>query len=415
VNRYLMLLASWVLATESLAAQAPAVTLDEALRLFGANNLELRLARSEAAHAAGLARQAGAFPNPSLNATHEPLRGGGTSYSESYVTLSQRFEVSGSRGARSAAGERRLEAATMRLRADSIRLAFEVKQAYVDAVRAQQTLTVANRITEVFRTASGRAAERHESGDVSLYAARRIALEHARYETLLADAELEVEERQSALALLISPEGADLRVAAASLPTDGPADVAPAFLEPAVADRRAELAAAESTVEAELAESRLTRAERIPDLTATGGLKSQSDGFRGAYLGLSLPIPLFDRGGGAVAAAEAGAQAALERLTLTRRQIEVDVVHAADTYRRIRQRADLLLGREVETDDLLDIALIAYDEGEMELVELLDAADALFEARRATTALESSLWIAYFDLERAVGGFGDAPATEVGQ
>ena len=415
IRHFIVLAFLSLVGDESLAAQTPTVTLDEALRLFASNNLELRLARSDAAQAAGIARQAGAFPNPSVNATHEPLRRAGASYSETYLTFSQRFEVSGSRGARSTAAERRFDAATLRLQADSIRLAYEVKRAFVEAARAQEMLEVTDRITEVFRTASDRAAERYESGDLSLYATRRIAVEHARYETLLADADLEVDERQSTLALLISPEEANLRIAATSLPAAMPPEVAENLRIATAAERRAELAAAQAVAEAEAADARLSRGERVPDITATGGFKRQSDGLRGAYLALSLPVPLFDRGRGAVEAAEAGAQGARERLALTRRQIENDVVHAVDTYDRLRRRADLALGREGEAGDLLDIALIAYDEGEMELVELLDAADALYEARRAATTLESSLWIAYFDLERAVGGFDGAPAGEVEQ
>jgi cobalt-zinc-cadmium efflux system outer membrane protein len=398
------------------AGQAPAVSLDEALRFFASNNLELRLARSEALEAGGLARQAAAFPNPSVNATHEPLRGGGRSYSETYLTVSQRLEIGGSRGARSSAGERRLEAARMRLRADSIRLAFEVKRAFVEASRAQGMLDVTGRITEVFRSAANSARDRYASGDISLYAARRIAMERARYETLLADAELEVDERQSSLALLISPEGDDERIAATALPAPTPPPAPRALLATNTIGRRAELDAAQAELEEELAEARLSRSERIPDLTATGGFKRQSDGLRGAYVGVSFPVPFFDRGGGAIDASDAGAQAAQERLALTRRQVENEVIHAIDTYSALTRRAGLVTGLDdQESGDLLDIALVAYDEGEMELVELLDAASALYEARRAETSLQSSLWIAYFDLERAVGGFDDAPGAEVEQ
>ena len=57
-------------------------------------------------------------------------------------------------------------------------------------------------------------------------------------------------------------------------------------------------------------------------------------------------------------------------------------------------------------DDLLDIASVAYAEGEMELIEWLDAAEALLEAELARVRIRADLWINYYDLERAVGGFG---------
>ena len=62
-----------------------------------------------------------------------------------------------------------------------------------------------------------------------------------------------------------------------------------------------------------------------------------------------------------------------------------------------------------EDPDLLQIAQVAYDAGEMDLVQLLDAAEALWGARTAQVRLKADLWTAYYDLERAVGGF-DIPA-----
>jgi cobalt-zinc-cadmium efflux system outer membrane protein len=399
-----------------LSGQAPeqrSVTLEEALELFVEGNLELRVARAGAAQATGLARQAGAFPNPALNASHEPLSGDVGSYSETYVTASQRVEISGARGARSDAGDSRSRAADERVRADSARLAFEVKRAYVEALRAQQSRETTRRITDVFREAARSATERFQEGDVSLYVLERIRVERARYETLLADAALQVGSAQRMLALLVAPSEAS-RLAAAPLPSASPPEVEGASPDLAAVERRPELVAARAEVEAQTARARLSRAERIPDVTATGGFKRQSDGLRGAFVGLS--VPLFDRRAGAVAAAEAELRAAEERLALTRRQLENDVLQAVESYQTLRERSTLLgEGAAAGETDLLDIALVAYGEGEMELVELLDAADALYRARTAESTLRASLWIAYFDLERALGGFatdsapGDQP------
>jgi cobalt-zinc-cadmium efflux system outer membrane protein len=406
------LVALLVLAAGPASAQdARPIGLDEALGRFAADNLELRLARSRAERAAGVARQAGAFPNPSLNATHEPLSGGGGSYSETYLTASQRLELSGSRGARSDASGRRRDAALELLRADSLRLAFEVKRAYIETLLAQERRAVTARIAGVFRTAAESASERFDAGDVSLYSLRRIRVERARYETLLADTEMEVGSAQRLLAAVVAPTGSETRLAAAPLPAATPPAVPEGVLGLAAVEGRPELAAARAEVQAEEAQARLVRAERIPDLTATGGFKRQSDGLRGVFLGLSVPLPVFDRGGGAVEAADAGLRAAEERLALTRRQLENDVLRAIEAYRTLLARAGLLTEDPAGGDtDLLDMALVAYGEGAMELVELLDAADALHEASIAEARLQASLWIAYFDLERALGGFDGPPA-----
>ena len=112
-------------------------------------------------------------------------------------------------------------------------------------------------------------------------------------------------------------------------------------LESAI-DQRPELAVADAEVGAARAGSRLARADRIPDITATGGYKRQSDGFNGAFLGLSVPLPLFDRRGGAVATSEAQIRASEERLELTRRQVQADLRKTIESYRSLRLRSDLL-------------------------------------------------------------------------
>ena len=396
-----------LLAAAPIAGQQPrAVTLDEALELFVANNLELRVARAEAAEAASLARQAAAYPNPTLIGSHEPLSNGDGSYSETYVNLSQRFEWPGTRRARRDAAARTAAAAAARLTADSARLAFEVKRAYTEAAQAARAERVLTRVTEVFRTGERNAEERYAAGDISLYDRRRIGLERARYETRLAEAVLDAASARRQLALLVAPNAEDPQLAPADSLTGLPPVIVPEqVLELALA-RRGEVAAAGAAAGSERAAASTARRERIPDLTATGGYKTQSDGLNGAFLGLSLPLPLWDRRGGAVDAAEARLAAAEARLALTRRQVENDVQRALETYESLARRAEPL-GRTVtgEAADLLDIARAAYAEGEMELIELLDAAEALWEAQTAEARLRAELWTAYYDVERAVGGF----------
>jgi cobalt-zinc-cadmium efflux system outer membrane protein len=396
-------------------AQEPrAITLDEALELFDTHNLELRLARAEAAEAAARARQAAAYPNPTLIGSHEPLSDGDRSYSESYLNLSQRLEWPGTRSARNDAAARTAAAAVARLAADSARLAFEVKRAYTEAARAERAERVLTRVTQVFRTGEQSARERYAAGDISLYDRRRIRVERARYETRLAEAGLDAAAARRQLALLVAPTAEALQLAPAdSLAGLPPVIVQERALELALA-RRGEVAAARAAVESARAAASVARRERIPDLTATGGYKTQSDGLTGAFLGLSLPLPVWDRRGGAVAAAEARLAAAESRLALTRRQVENDVRRALETYESLSRRAELLGATATdEAADLLEIARVAYAEGEMELIELLDAAEALWEAQMAEARLRADLWTGYYDVERAVGGFdGDTNDRE---
>ncbi|HUF67005.1 MAG TPA: TolC family protein [Longimicrobiales bacterium] len=389
------------------AQEARRVTLEEAIRLFATNNIELRLARADAAEAAALATQAAAWPNPALVATHEPLSAGGWSYSETYLNLSQRLEWPGTRAARRESAEQGATAAAAGLAADSARLAFEVKRAWTGAAMAERAEAVLGRVTEVFREGERSADERFSGGDISLYDRGRIRVERLRYETRLAEAAIEAAAARRRLAQLIDPAGQTIEMGPADSLSGSPAAVAADRVLARALARRAEIAAAEAALASARAGASVARGERIPDVTATGGLKNQSDGLTGAFLGLSIPLPLWDRRDGAIDAADARVAAAGHRISLIRRQVESDVRRALDVYTSLAERARLY-GPADEAVDLLDIARVAYGEGEMELIDLLDAAEALSDAQIAEIRLRADLWTSYYDLERAVGGF-DGP------
>ena len=394
-----------------LVAQGPArrVSIDEALRLFAANNLDLRVARLELAESRGVARQAGAFPNPRASVTHEPLSGGTTDYSESYFSLSQRLELPGRRSSRREEAAFAVRAAQARLVADSTRLAFEVKRTYVEAVLAEELRGVTERVAAVFREAARSGGVREAEGDISRYDLQRILVERARYENLLAHAEIRASSARRGLALLILPESDVAEVSPMGLDGDAPPDPTLELVAGELAARRQEIASAQAEVAAAAAAVRLMRAERLPDVTATAGFKRQSDGLTGAFLGLSIPIPLFDRNAGAVASAEARVGTLEARLGLTRRQVDNDLRRAIESYESVKRRTALLGDAVLDpSSDLLQMAQVAYDLGEMGLLELLDAAEALRGARNAGAQLKADLWTAYYNLERAMGGFDSA-------
>jgi cobalt-zinc-cadmium efflux system outer membrane protein len=378
------------------------VGLREALRLFRENNLSLRRARSEARALQGHARQAKAYPNPSLQATHEPLWRDGESQSETYLNLSQELEWSG-RSARIAAAKKTATAARARTAADSARLALQVTEAYVEAATAETRRRRLEQVTRVFRQADSSMAEQRREGDASGYAARRIRLERARYEQRLAAARLEARSTRRQLALLILPEEAPL-VAAEPLPERRPSSISRGdALRMALRDRP-ELRRRQLEVEAQTAALRSARREAWPDPSVTAGYKRQSDGFEGAFLGVGIPLPFFDRNRGAAEAESARLQAAQTQQDLARRQIRGEVRRAYAAYRSARRQTQLL-GDDLlrGTGDLLRIAQTSYGEGEMSLVELLDAADAYRDARLRSVDLRADIWTRYFRLLRAMG------------
>ncbi len=394
------------------------ITLEQALAMFEENNLELRLVAAERDQALGFAKQARAHPNPVAAVSHEGLSKTGLDYSESYFTLSQRLEWPGRRAARAEASDERAAALESRLDAELRRLAFEVKRAFIEAATAEQRAAVVREVRTVFRMAEDSGRERFREGDLSGYDARRLRIERARYENLGASAEIDLRNARLRLASMILP-GAPGQELPEIAPIAAPEGAPPSFEEleekAAIAlalERRPEIRSAEAQRAAADASIRYLSTFTGPDVTLTGGYKRQSDGFDGFFLGVDIPLPTFDRRKGDLEAAEAGLRAAAARVDLTRRSIVTDVGRSLAAYASVSERIDLIGNQLLTgTDDLLRIARVSYSEGEMSLLELLDAAEAFRESQTMESQLKSEQWIRYYDLERAMGGVPVAATT----
>ena len=393
------------------------VTLEQALQMFEENNLELRLVMAERDEAAGLARQATAHPNPVATLTHEGLSQSDLDYSESYFTASQRLEWPGRRGARIASSDDEAVAARTRVDAERRRFAFEVKRAFFEAAAAEEQLVAIEEVRGVFRFAEESGRERLREGDVSGYDARRLRIERARYENLGASQAIALRSARLQFASLILPDSADEEPAdiAPAAPPDGSPPSLPDLDEEAAIERalerRSEMRSARAQVAAAEASLRHLSTFRYPDVTLTGGYKRQSDGFDGFFLGASLPVPILDRSQGDVEAAAARLRNATAQLAIARRAIGNDVRRTLSTYLSVSERVALIRDQLLSgVGDLLRIARVSYGEGEMSLLELLDAADAYRESQIALSELKSELWIRYYDLERAMGGL---PSTTI--
>jgi outer membrane protein, heavy metal efflux system len=399
------------LAAQSMAEAADTVrrvSLAEAIQRLESHNLELRLAREEAAAAEARTAAAGVLPNPELGGTREQLSGDLGTYHETTLTIGQTFPIGGQLGLRREAARRTAEAAHARQEGTRHRLALEVRRAYLRAAAAEADLAALAETTGVFRRVEESGRLRLAEGDISRFDQSRLQIERARYETLLARAHLALDAASRDLTLLIAPD--DVAGGVRILPSERLGDLVARATPPDVetallgATARADVRAAEAEIAAAEATLALQRRLRVPDVTLSGGYKQQADGYRGAVAGVSVPLPLLDRNRGAIAEAGANLAAARTRRELALRGAESEIRRAWDARRSLEERmrsiGEALLP---ESAGLLETARIAYAEGEMSLLELLDAADAYRSARESASELIADYLSAVYELERATG------------
>jgi outer membrane protein, heavy metal efflux system len=403
------------------------LSLEEARATARRVSPELRAARAAVTAAEARARQAGAFPNPTLGYSHERTSRDDATNAQHVVVVDQPLDVFGQRAARRHAAGLRVAAEQARLDLTQARLDFDVARAFAHAHAGERRAALAREMAEAFTEARRVSNARLAAGDVSGYADRRLRLEAARYAALAAQAALARDSARLALAGLLADSAAGtLHLAAGALAPDAPlldsggvapmVANAPTLPTAARADslvvlafaRRAELRVAQLDRDAAAAGIRLARSERLPIPVLSAGLKTErtpdGDGFRGFVAGVWLPLPLWDRRQGAVAAAEADTRVLDAHIAALRRQVAREVAEALVASQAVEaQLAELRPRIADDTEAALLAVRVAYAEGEITLVEWLDAVRAYQEAQSTVAVLQAESLIRRAALERAVG------------
>lgn len=379
---------------------------------------ELRAAREAVEAARGRELQARAFANPALVYSTDRVAGAGQRNSEQIVGIEQRIEIGGQRGARKSAAALRTRVAEARLESARVLLDFDVARAYALTVAADRRATLARQAASAF-TEAGRVSDRRlAAGDISGYADRRLRLEAARYAALEAEAGLVRRAARIGLSALVSVSSDSISVTAVVLTDSLPIAVAPlsvAALQAVAFRNRADYQAASFEAEALDAEARVASLERTPTPVFSGGFKTEkaagtSESLRGFAAGVSFPIPVWDRRKGAVQAAAAEFRRADSERESVRRRIAREVAEAYDALAAIEEQRSVLapqLGPQAVA--ALRSAQVAYAEGEITLVEWLDAVRAYHEAESSYSNLLAEFQIRRATLERAVSSPLTAP------
>lgn len=388
--------------------QRPAVGLQDALALFHRNSPTLAAARSRLRRELAEVSQSRALPNPTASFSNEDLGDD----SERYLNLRQEVGFLWGRGAL----ERRAQAQDMgartRFRADSAALALEAKRSYLEAWHAAERLAALQRVDGLVQALVEAASARYQEGDLAGYDVRRLQVERSTAARKLALGARELRAAEERLGSLVGDgEG---KLGARELPGDPPGmdalDAGARALQ-----QRPEVVEAGAAVGSWEASTALARSRLVQGASVIGGLKSQSDGREGLFLGIELPIPLLDRRGAAVEAALSGVEEAEQEAESVRRWVRREAslagAHLAAVHALRARLGDAGVG---DSEELLRIARVAYDEGEIGIVELIDAADTYLEAHLMRIGIQVEGWVAYFELERAVGGFGDGLSVEGG-
>jgi cobalt-zinc-cadmium efflux system outer membrane protein len=164
--------------------------------------------------------------------------------------------------------------------------------------------------------------------------------------------------------------------------------------------------AAAAAVAVEEARLREARSARVPDLAVEGGLKRlQETGSVGMVAGLTLSLPIWNPGGGAVSAAAAEKDAALASQEAARASLSAEVERASA---RLTGALGSLAALRQDVTPRSRVALLqienGYRAGRFSYLDLADAQRSLLEAETATITAATEAWRARAELSRISGG-----------
>ena len=145
---------------------------------------------------------------------------------------------------------------------------------------------------------------------------------------------------------------------------------------------------------------------RIPNPVISGGLKRSEVGGQfvtGPVLGVSVDLPLFRKGRVEREVAEAKTVRAQERRNFLESQILAEVRSSHETLRLRRKMAqDYRSQSSRRVQELEDIAEVAYEEGELGILDLLETRRVAHLARLQQLELEVAAKLAEVEFDRSV-------------
>jgi len=384
------------------------LTLRQALEMAFAGNPDLAAFSWEVRSGDARILQAGLIPNPELGVELENFLGTEPSRNfetlEATLSIGQLVELGGKRAARIKLASSEKEVSIWEYEAKRADVAAEVAKAFVEVLSAQDRLTLAEEFSRLAKEVLSAVAARVAAGKIS-------PVEETKASVALSIAGIDLERARR------TTEGARKRLAATwgnakpmfskavgqldlLAPIPPPEDLADRISRnPDVARWAAEMEQRKATLAQE-------RANRIPDVTISGGVRRSREANDTSFVfGAAVPLPLFNRNQGKIlesqyriSKAERERDAAGNKVlaALTDAYLALATGYAEATT----LKSAVLPGAQ----SAFEATSEGFRQGKFGYLDVLDAQRTLFEARGRYVEALGAYHKAVADTERLIGG-----------
>lgn len=377
------------------------ITLSDALKKSFASHLSPQIQQTAVAQAMGQKTTAGVLPNPVLSYYHEDLSLGNLESGEWILSGQLPLNFLWERWSAVSAAAAQVNVEKARLSVVEQELAFEVKKAFVEYIYAQRVNDGWEKVMTTLQEIRAASKARFHEGDISGYDHQRISLELKGYKQYATDAAAAWTNKKSYLAYLIgfAEQNSHYEAVAPQAST-----LSINSLEDCIAAaiaNRPDLQASAFSVKNRQAMLANEKWRALPATSFSIGYKEQNDNFSGPVFQFNIGLPLFERNQGRIKAAKAMVNRQVLQAKLLKERVALEVRNAYDRFKIYQaQYLETQGDNNLIPENLLQIAQVAYREGETPLIQLLDAGQAYIDALHSEQVLVLQYYLSMFTLER---------------
>lgn len=398
------------------ASPQPRLSLAEAQQIAFERNWDLLAAKSGIDSAEAQLIVVKEFPNPTFSwstayiGTHQNSTFVGNGLWErnydSIAAVSQLIEIAGKRGDRQRAARAGVRGARARFFDAKRTLDQGVTKAYVAALLANENVRVLNESAKYLLHEADIANARYKAGDISDADRKQIEINAEQYQLQASAAEATAVQARVAVEVLMGvsqPKGnwepVDTLPLLVTASTPKDVDELPQ-------GSRSDVLAAEQDLSSARENLKLQKAIRVPDPTISVQYEHQPPGggppIDTVGFGVSFPLPLWNRNGGNIKAAQAQQDQSAIALGKAKMQVMSDIANAAVSYKEASQRMHRYVDQiRPKAGSVRESVAFAYEKGGASLVDLLDAERTDNDVRQATAQAMSDTISTAADLKAA--------------
>jgi cobalt-zinc-cadmium efflux system outer membrane protein len=360
------------------AEPAGPLTLEAALSLVAAQSHVLTAAELNVDARAGGITQAALVPNPEISVDMEDTRRSDRKISG---RLSIPVELGDKRAARVAAAQRSRDVAIAELAQVRANLRAATVANFFNVLIGQERVRLAATSADLAATAASVSARRVAAGKVAPLEETRARVEQSSAELEMTEATASLENARQRLAALwgnSNPAFTHVAGDIETLPSRPAADVLLQSLGEAP-----ELAIERMEVERRKAMVGVERSKQYPDIRLTAGTQRNNELDRNQTLvGISIPLPLFNRNQGNLHEALVQADQAGERYAATQIRIRSELQHESTQLAVSRTSAQTLKTIVLPgATQAYDAARKGFEAGKTGFLDVLDSQRTLFQLR----------------------------------